>query len=274
MRRVACFLFMLAVALPASSQFWEKKPMEEWSAGDSRKVLEDSPWTEKWTTVEQVIQQTGRASDSMDRETTKELWYRLQFWSALPMRQARVRSMQHQMKYNQLGQAEKAQIDANAKQFIEQPFPDTIVIRVLYGSNVQDYARKMTKFWSEQTFDLQKNLMILVADGKRIPISGLQQGQPGANEFYVMFPRVLDGQPVIAGPGSKIGIEFYHPDVAAGSQGTAAVEGVSPTRVPGSVGTGGQSTPTAAQLQPGRNSIRVWVQFKPNKMQYQGQLAY
>lgn len=274
MRRVWSFLFLITLTVPAWSQIWDKKPMAEWSDGDSRKILEDSPWTEKWTTVEQVIQQTARSADSMDRETTKEMWYRAQFWSALPIRQARVRAMQHQMKYNQLRPEEKAQIDANAKQFIEQPFPDTIVVRVTYGSNVQDYQRKMTKFWSEQTFDLQKNLMILVADGKRIPISGLQLAQPGANEFYVMFPRVLDGQPVIAGPGSKLGIEFYHPDVAAGSQGTTAVEGISGTRVPGSPGTAAPSAPTAAQLQPGRNSIRVWLQFKPNKMLYQGQMAF
>lgn len=273
MRCLASALFMVALAVPASSQVWDKKPMDEWSAGDSRRILEDSPWTEKWTTVEQVIQQTARSGDSFDRETTKEMWYRAQFWSALPMRQARVRAMQHQMKYNQRSAEEKAQVDANAKQFIEQPFPDTIVIRVTYGSNVQDYERKMTRFWSEQTFDLQKNLMVLVADGKRIPISGLQQTQPGANEFYVMFPRMLDGQPVIAGPQSKLGIEFYHPDVAVSSQ-TASAAGTGPTAVPGSVGSGSQGASTAAQLQPGRNSIRVWLQFKPNKMLYQGQMTY
>jgi hypothetical protein len=268
MRRLLLSLIVFAFAVPTWAQVWDKKPMAEWSSGESRKVLEESPWAEKWTTVEPVIQQTGRTSDGFDRDSTKEMWYLAQFWSALPVRQAQVRSMQIDMKYNQKNAEEKALFDANAKQFIETPFTDAIVLRVTYGSNVAEYDRKMRAFWTGQTLALQKNLIVLVSDGKRVPLSGFQGGQR-PNEFYLFFPREFEGKRLIDA-NSKTGLEFYHPDVANQSGSAARITQTTASSAP--ISNTGQTT--SAQLTPGRDSVRVWVQFKPNKMLYQGQLNY
>lgn len=263
----ACTFF---VASAAADDVWDKKPSAEWSNNDAKRILEDSPWSNKWMTTEVKLQQTSSSSDSFDRETSKDMWYRAQFWSAQPIREARVRTMQFQMKYNQMNPDQKKQFDENAKQFIEAPFTDVIVIRVTYGSNVQDYDRKMLRFWGEQTFDLQKNFIILVADGKRIPITSLQHGPQGSQEFYVTFPRTVNGVPVIAGPDSKVGIEFQHPDVAGANLTSTAPPGTASTNT--NVGNTGATTGT--QLQPGRNSQKVWIQFKPKQMLYHGQMTY
>lgn len=261
-------LFVFATLAFAADDFWDKKPSAEWSNNDAKKIMEDSPWAKKWMTTEVKIQQTATAADSFDRGQTKDMWYRAQFWSAMPMREARVKTMQFQAKYNQMSADQKKQFDENAKQFIEAP-QDHIVVRVTYGSNVQDYERKMLRFWGEQTLDLQKNFIVLVADGKRIPIEGLQHGAQGSQEFYAIFPRTVDGQPVMK-PESKMGIEFQHPDVAGANLTSTTIQGAGP----GSTNTGNTGATTAAQLQPGRNSQRVWIEFKPAKMLYHGQLSF
>jgi hypothetical protein len=260
-------LFVCAHTLRADD-FWDKKPSAEWSDKDAKKIMEDSPWANKWTKTELVIQQTSRSADAADRDTSKEMWYRAQFWSALPMREARVRGMAYQMKYNQMKPEEKKAFDERAKQYIEAP-QDQVVVRVTYGSNVDDFARKMTRYWTEQTMEMQKAQIFLVADGKRIPMVAMQQGQPGANEFYVIFPRTQDGQPLLTKPDSKLGIEFQHPDVAgpnsAASQQTPNIRTAAPSNA-------GQTT--AQQITSDRNGERVFIQFKPSKMMYHGALAF
>lgn len=269
LRKVLLVVSWFAVAVSAwSDDFWEKKPSAEWSSNDAKRIMEDSPWANKWTKTELVIQQTSRSADAVDRDTSKEMWYRAQFWSALPMREARVRTMAFQMKYNQMKPEDKKSFDERAKQYIEAP-QDNIVVRVTYGSNVDDFARKMTRYWTEQTMERQKTQIFLVADGKRIPMVGMQQGQAGANEFYIIFPRMQDGQPLLGKADSKLGIEFQHPDVAgpnsAASSQAPNVRGPAPSNA-------GQTT--ADQITSDRNGERVFIQFKPSKMMYHGSLAF
>jgi hypothetical protein len=229
----------LSVSLLADD-FWENKPSAEWSEKDLKKLMEDSPWSSKFPISEVVIQQTSRSVDAVDRDFQKEMWYRAQFWTALPMREAQARLQQFQVKYNQMKPEDKKVFDERAKQFIERQYPDTIIIRITYGSNVDDWGRKLATFWAEQTSDLQKNNIFLVTNGKRVPMLSLQQTQPGSREFYVIFPRQVDGEVIGTKPDAKIGIEFQHPD---------------------SVG------PKSA------NGQRVWMQFRPGKMIYRGNLA-
>ncbi|HUQ49197.1 MAG TPA: hypothetical protein VM056_00640 [Terriglobales bacterium] len=272
--RFALALFALSIcgAALAADDFWEKKDFAEWSENEAKRVLEDSPWSKKESITELVISQTSRSGDAADRENVKEMWYRAQFWSALPMREARVRTMQIQGKYKDMSADQKKQFDENAKRFIEQPFPDTIVVRVTYGSNVDDYGRKMGSYWQEQTTDLQKNQFFLVANNQRIPIAQLQLVQGGAREFYALFPRTVDGQPVLPNADGKLGIEFQHPDIAGSSSSTPAVL---PGQSTGPTGVGSNSgQTTASQIKGGRNSQRIFVQFKPNKMLFHGNLTY
>lgn len=247
---------------------WEKKSSAEWSEKDAKKILEDSPWANKYTiTSGAAISQTSGSGDSFDRETSKEMWYMAQFWSALPMREARVRTMAFQMKYNQMKPAEKQSFDEKAKQYIEAP-QDNIVVRVTYGSNVPDFARKMSKYWGEQTLELQKNQIFLVTDGKRVAAVALQMA-PGGNEFYLVFPRTVDGQPVMK-PEGKLALEMQHPDIAGSSNSPNDLPGV--TRTPTGPSAGPQQT-TAAQIAGGKNAERIFIQFKPSKMMFHGSPA-
>lgn len=264
---LALLVALLCGSALAIDDFWEKKEFTEWSDKEAKRILEDSPWANKQSITEVVIQQTNRSGDAADRDILKEMWYRTQFWSALPMREARVRTMQIQDKYKDKSAADKKLFDENAKRFIEQPFPDSIVVRVTYGSNVVDYERKMVSFWQEQTAELQKNKFFLVSEGKRVPITTLQIGPSGTREFYVFFPRNVDGQPLLAKSDAKLAIEFQHPDIAGSSSTPSTVPGQS-----NAPAASGQTT--AAQIAGGRNAQRVFVQFKPSKMVFHGTLTY
>ena len=269
LRIVTLLAFSLSLGTLHSQEVWEKKPPASWSEKEAKKVLEDSPWTNKFSISHVVILETSRSADSFDRDSTKELWYRAQLWSARPVREARVRGMQIQSQYDRLKPEDKKAFDERAKGFIEAPFPDTIVVRVTYGSSVTDFDRKMARHWTGQTLDMQKSMIFLVADGKRIPMVNFQQSPSGGNEFYATFPRTIAGEPVLGTTDAKLGIEFQHPTVE-GSSGSAYARGTS--------GLGVATTPVgqvAGSDQLGsKNSQRVWIEFKPSKMTYQGKLAY
>ncbi|HUS19376.1 MAG TPA: hypothetical protein VMZ25_06980 [Terriglobales bacterium] len=249
----AVFVFAMSlIGTLFAQEFWESKQMTSWSEKETKQLLEDSPWTKKFSFSQVVILEIGRNADAYDRDSNKELWYRAQFWSARPLREARVRSMQIQSKYDQLKPKDKAAFDEKAKGFIETPFSDIVIVRITYGSSVVEFERKMAHYWSSQTMDLQKNKMFLVVEGKRIPILSLQQSPSGSNEFYMIFPRQIDGEPVLSKSYSKVGIEFQHPEITGFNSGT-----------------GTTSAPVSQDT-----AQRVWLEFKPQNMTYHGQLVF
>jgi hypothetical protein len=108
--------------------------------------------------------------------------------------------------------------------FLNRKFDDVIVVHVLYGSNVTTYAQEMARIWQgypSGTVPLQADLItskgVHVQPIKYIPAPG------GAREFELIYPRVVNGEPIITKDVKSIGIEFPHPNVSP--EGAARVYG-------------------------------------------------
>jgi hypothetical protein len=247
--KVTLRLLVAALLVPATFAQgpWVKKDWKQWSKDDCKKVLEDSPWAQRWSqSTAKVASFATRNSGTqgVGSESEVGVWYVVQFRSALPIREAVVRQVLIANRYDQLDiekDAEKK--DAMRKQtegFLKRSYDDVVVVHVTYGSNVQEYNRDLAAFWqthySEGT--VPQEAFLNGPGGRKIPPIRMVSPKGGVQEFELIFPRTVDGKPIVE-PGDK----------------TLAVEFVSPTV--GSV-----------------DSARVFMEFKVDKMSLNGQVVY
>src|SRR5207302_793994 len=106
----------------------------------------------------------------------------------------------------------------------------------------------LTNYW--QTVDRKQTMqtMFLIVGERRILPSEINIGQGGARAFEMVFPRSVDGHPVLDPTTKSFGIEFEGPVVENSPvvpNGTATI----PVH-------------------------RVFFEFKPGKMMFQGHLDY
>jgi hypothetical protein len=99
-------LLLVLSALPAFGQkVWEKKSYDQWSLGDTRTILMDSPWAQT------RIEKTDSAQNTLV----------VRLHSALPVRQALIREKQIELNYHKFTAADKARFDSELKEFLECP---------------------------------------------------------------------------------------------------------------------------------------------------------
>ncbi len=229
-------LFLAGASAALGADFWEKKNYREWSQRECAKLLEDSPWSKPLTLTRVEIRDSGRTSSDSQQPYVK---YLVQFRSALPVRQAIVRQMQIAQKYDSLTPEQKQQFDKSAEAFLSAGFEDAVLVHVTYESNSQPNMLDLGRYWQSQTTDVLKNYVYITPGkkdkvylGRYIPAQGAQP------EFQFIFPRNVDGQPVLSPNDKNIRLEFTYPVI-------------------GGIGDG-----------------RGYLEFKVEKMIFEGNIAY
>jgi hypothetical protein len=239
-----CFLVLVAVAMAGFAQGpWAKKDWKEWSKEDCKKILEGSPWASRWNqSIPKVANFATRTSgtEGVGSESELNVSYVVQFRSALPVRQAVVRQTLIANKFDRLEPPEQQSMLKQTEGFLNRSYDDVIVVHVIYGSNVTEYNRDLVAFWQTHYPEgtVPQEAMLHASRGQRVAPVRLISPKGGAQEFELVFPRLVDGKPLLQ-PGDKlISVEFSTPPVGA------------------------------------LGSSRVFVEFKVDKMMLNGQLAY
>jgi hypothetical protein len=207
---VPILLVCLAVPLALAAEFWAKKSYQHWSAEETQRMLEDSPWA---TTVSLGgIQAAVTSGDSpnnrgyrTEMETDPTITYKLQFRSAQPIRQAQVRTSQLNSHYDAMSPEQKAAFDANAGKFLAVPFTDRVVVSVTFHTNVQDYDSLLRNYWGRQSLATLSMTVYLNAGRERLSLLNYTFKD---DTFQFTFPR-----PKQLGPDEKVGVEFVHPRI-------------------------------------------------------------
>ena len=188
------------------------------------------------------LQQSAQASDDGRQFQIK---YQMQFRSALPVRQALVRQMQIAQKYDSLGPEQKQQFDKGAKAFLDANFSDAVVVYVTYETNSQAKAMELARHWQSQSTDLLKNNVFLRnSRGEQVPLAQFNPPQGSERSFQFIFPRQVNGKPLASPEDKSLMLEFTYPVVD----------------IPGGYGKLGDG--------------RGFMEFKPKKMVFQGELVY
>ena len=110
---------------------------------------------------------------------------------------------------------QKLAFDKNAEAFLAKKFPDTVILYVSYSSNVQIDERELARHWQSQTTEALKNFVFLILPGgEKVPLLGYTVAQGGSREFQFVFPRAVDGRPIVLPSDKKnLQLEFPHPKI-------------------------------------------------------------
>lgn len=205
-------LICLAVPVLAVSDFWAKKPYQNWSAEETQRILEESPWATTLTLGGiRSVQSTARVptarTSAGEMETDPTISYALQFRSAQPIREAQVRSAQLSAHYDKMSPEQKAAFDANASKFLSVTFPDRVIVSVTFHTNVGDYESQLRNYWASQSLAKLSMKVFLNTKTDRLSLTSYSFKD---DTFQFTFPRPKDLQ-----PNEKISVEFVHPRINA-----------------------------------------------------------
>lgn len=239
---------------------WEKKDWKQWSKNDCQKILEDSPWAQKWENNVPVQTQFGRPTGGTGRETEQSVYYIIQLRSALPIRQAFIRKAQFENNYDKLGADQKKQFDDSAERFLARKYEDVILVHVIYGSNISMYAKEMKRIWQGYPEDAPPtDTSLVLSNGVRLKPLKIISAPGGGMEFELVFPRQVQGEPVVTPDTKFLGVEFPHPDLSKINVETTI-----------SLGKAVQDSTTDRATGP----ARVYKAFKTEKMIVNGVIVY
>ncbi len=203
-------LLLICVAAPiaAGGDFWAKKTYQNWSAEETRNMLEESPWatTLKLGGIQTAVTSGDAPHNSGYRgemETDPSITYILQFRSALPIREAQVRSSQISAHYDKMNAGQKAAFDENAGKFLAVTFPDRVVVSVTFHTNVQEYESSLRNYWASQSLAKLSMSVFLNTKAERLSLLSYSFKE---DTFQFTFPRPKQLQ-----PGEKVSVEFVHP---------------------------------------------------------------
>ncbi len=201
-------LICLATPIAAGGDFWAKKTYQNWSAEETRNMLEESPWATslKLAGVQTVVTSGDAPHNSGYRgemETDPSITYILQFRSALPIREAQVRSSQISSQYDKMNAEQKAAFDANAGKFLAVTFPDRVVVSVTFHTNVQEYESSLRNYWASQSLAKLSMSVFLNTKAERLSLLSYSFKE---DTFQFTFPR-----PKQLHPDEKVSVEFVHP---------------------------------------------------------------
>lgn len=212
LRTVLLLAAAMGLAFPAVAQFWVKDSFEKWSEADCRKLLNDSPWAKTHTVGRVFIQSMDEDAAVPGRDQMPTITYVVRLLSALPVRQAIVRLSRLDARYATLPAEQKTEMDARHATLLEEVYADRIVVQVQFSTATPAYRQPLATFWRTQREEELKQEINLVTSRGRIPPARVVVN-PQGSDIQIIFPRVVEGQPLI-GPGDRnLGVEFQHPSV-------------------------------------------------------------
>ena len=214
--RIALLILVCVPLATWGADFWAKKPYQTWSAEETEKMLEESPWSTTLTLsgIQNVTGSGGSPRGEM--EDSPLITYNFQFRSAQPIREAEVRSSQLGAHYDKMTSEQKAAFDGNANKFLGATFPDRVLVAVTFHSNVQNYESELRTYWTVQSVPKLSMKVFLNAGKERLSLSSYSFKD---DTFQFVFPRPKD----LSAEG-KVSVEFIHPRIQRiGEQRVVAV---------------------------------------------------
>jgi hypothetical protein len=205
--RVATMISFLFVLLCSGSMvfaqgFWAKKDYREWTQRECDRLLQDSPWAKRINLV-----------STMGGETAAEqgfIRYDIQIRSALPIRQAMVRSMMIANNYDRMSPGQKQEFDKNVEGFLNADSGNRVVLNVEYATNLQTTELDLHRHWQTQTTELLHNSVFLIPGREnRVPVAQYVAGQ--GTEFQLIFPREVEGRPILSEKDRDLILQFPYP---------------------------------------------------------------
>lgn len=197
-------LFLGALTIRASDS-WVGKDWKDWSKGDCEDLLSESPWAHSWRAGLRVGWEASASGDA--------LVYSLQLRSALPIRQAIVRKLQLDQKYDKMTEDQNKSFDSQAAQILNRRYDDVVLVHVDFSkSTVAPRLRGDLGAYVHSGIEKLEAVMV-TDDGTQLKVNRFDMSPRGLNEFDLIFPRLLNGTPAIKAGQKRLSVQFQSPQL-------------------------------------------------------------
>ena len=247
MKKIFCFasaiLILTGVFAAPGGEFWDKKPYKEWSQKECERLLTKSPWSQEFTPTIVGIMDNSQNKVSSDGQQPY-VKYQVQFNSAKPIRQATVRQAQIAQNYDGLPPEQRQEADKRAAAFLSADLSNAVIVNVTYSTNNRVWDMELARYWQSQTTDLLKNsIYISNTKGDKIYIARFAAAQGAQRNMQFIFPREVDGKPILGSQDKSFKLEFAYP---------------------------ANGDPSRPDIPEGK----AFLEFKVDKMIFEGNIAY
>jgi len=215
---LALTVVLLGAVGIAWGQAWEKKPYQQWSKAEVEKVLNDSPWARQHIQRSSRGGNSGNSSSEARRAPDLDFTITARLRSALPIRQALVRQMQIQARYDKLSETERAALDAKTKPILDcPPCRETYAVALSSQSEQDRSVDPVYGSFRDATLDQLKKHVFLENDrGERREVVDFIRPQSlGADAIFVFARRDPSGRPLISADDKKLTLRFGEATVAS-----------------------------------------------------------
>ncbi len=255
------FLLVAGIIAVRADDFWASRKWQDWTKEECNKMLHDSPWSRKWS---QSISNNGPKLPSVSGTSTigaagdslNEIDYYVQIRSALPVREAVVRQLQLEERYDQLNADQKKSFDVQAGAILDREYSETIVFHFVYETSTASFGRELAQYWQSIPSESAPSEVYLINQrGDRVRPIRIVAPRSAAYEFEMIFPRTVNNEPVLRDGDKTFQLQFPEPTI-----GTLPATNSSTNRI---------TTPTT--IFPAETAV---FEFRVDKMIWGGKLAY
>jgi len=182
-----------------------RESFREWSLNEAIQVLNSSAWAQQ-ETFTRVVSGVG-SGVSGEKEIYNTFYVR--FLSARPVREAYARVQQIQHGYDQWTREEQQTFDDLTRPSVELDVGEWIVLAVSFRSNDPNEESRVRQFFQSQTSQtLQNKAFLSTREFSQVPLTAyFPPREEGVGAKFV-FPRRIDGVPVVSKGGSQVVFEL------------------------------------------------------------------
>ncbi len=205
MFRAALFSILLPVMALGGSTWNTTEPFDQWSLEKAVEVLNQSPWA-KQETFTRVIRGVG-SGISGEKEIYNTFYVR--FLSARPIREAYARVQQIQYGYDEMLPEEREVFGKLQQKNLDINLSDYIVVSISFRSNDPNEESHVRRFFQSETVEtLRTKIFLSTSAHPQVEISAYFPQQEESIGAKFVFPREINGKPVVSSDCSRITLEF------------------------------------------------------------------
>jgi hypothetical protein len=183
---------------------WIEKDWTKWDRRDCNIILNSSPWV--------YFYGTGKLGSAQgyngEMPGEAEYWTKIQFRSALPIRQVLLRQLQLEKRYDKMRPQDKQEFDSFHATDLVVTDEDPIVVYIENGANNAPPLAGSGGTDRLPSAIRPRQVALKLANGKVLtPIKTIVlKNDVNKNQYECFFPRNVDGKPVITANDPEISV--------------------------------------------------------------------
>jgi hypothetical protein len=208
---LALMVIGVAAVVPKEKETYGGTPFQKWSQKLVSQILSNSPWAQQWGTGEAFETMGQRASQTVQGQTEARYSFTARLMSSLALRQAYVRWLELRNNYDEMPPERQQEFDSKVNSLLQADVSQEIVLALSYQSNMPVTQRDLARFFDSATAATLNQSSYLYGPRGRVDLLKYFPANGEATGARFIFPRMVNGQPVLQPGDKEMRFELYVP---------------------------------------------------------------